>query len=76
MGMILAVTAGPAAADPVRQPFTDENCRGFVVSHFASAEPDGVGNTLGGARVQSFQDVVRGLCVYDGPDVDPRSQGV
>jgi hypothetical protein len=59
--MVLAL-GGTAAADPVNQPITASNCRGVFVAGFASFDPEGVGNFLGGQNVRSFQEFVESFC--------------
>ena len=56
---LMGAMAGTAGADPVNQPLNENNCHGFVLAHIASAEPEGVGNFLGGQEVREFQEVGR-----------------
>jgi len=53
---------GPAAAAPVNQPSNGANCHGASLAQFASAEPQGVGNTVGGQGVQTLQLAIKAQC--------------
>jgi hypothetical protein len=59
---MIAVSAVPALADPVNQPFTGRTCHGYIVAGFASAEPEGVGNNMGGQNVREAQASLRTFC--------------
>jgi hypothetical protein len=59
---MIAVSAVPALADPVNQPFTGRNCHGFIVAHSASQDPEGVGNFIGGQNVREAQEELRTFC--------------
>ena len=63
---VVLVGAGTASADPVKS--QGRGCHGGLVSSFASAEPEGVGNFVGGRNVRGFQQFVREVCEFGFPE--------
>ncbi len=62
MAAMMVASALPALADPVNQPSTEHNCHGALVARFASGEPEGVGNFVGGQNVKEVQQSFRHQC--------------
>jgi len=62
MVAMIAVAAVPALADPLNQPFNGDNCHGYLLSHNASTEPEGIGNFYGGQNVDLYQDAIQSRC--------------
>jgi hypothetical protein len=58
-GVILTGTAG---ADPVRDRFNGRNCHGVATAGFASNDPEGIGNFVGGLNVRGLQLTTRAVC--------------